>query len=72
MVCGNFLRTRLPEGTLISPLPALSIFPSVFVKPARLKMKVAAKAVEIWPIIKQVIKHYEGLGPSKRPRNNKS
>ena len=39
VVYGNFLRTRLPEGTLTSPLPALRIFPSVFVKPARLKMK---------------------------------
>ena len=34
--------------------------------------KVAAKAVEIGSNIVQVIKHYEGLAPSKRPRNNKS
>ena len=33
--------------------------------------KVAAKAVEIWPNIVQVIKHYESLAPSKCPRNNK-
>ena len=32
----------------------------------------AAKAVEIGPNIVQVIKHYKGLAPSKRPRNNKS
>ena len=34
--------------------------------------KVAAKAVKIWPNIVQVVKHYEGLAPSKCPRNNKS
>ena len=33
---------------------------------------VATKAVEIWPNIVQVIKHYEGLAPSKCPRNKKS
>ena len=34
--------------------------------------KVAAKTVEIWPNIVHVIKHYEGLTPSKHPKNNKS
>ena len=32
----------------------------------------AAKTVEIWPNIVHVIKHYEGLTPSKHPKNNRS
>ena len=34
--------------------------------------KVAPKAIENWPNIVQVIKYYEGLASSKRPRNKKS
>ena len=73
MVCGNILRTRLPEGTLTSPLPAVRIFPSVFVKPTGLNMKeMLERLLKFGLIFVQVIKHYEVLAPSKRPRNNKS
>ena len=73
MVCGNLLRTPLPEGTLTSLLPALRIFSLSFCKTCWVEVeKVAAKAVEIWPNFVQVIKHYQGLAPSRCPRNDKS